>query len=29
VADSTPDGEYQETLAKARALLEAIAMAGH
>ncbi len=27
VADSTPDGEYQETLAKARALLEAIAAA--
>jgi len=27
VADSTPDGEYRETLDKARALLEAIAMA--
>ncbi|HET6428182.1 MAG TPA: aminodeoxychorismate synthase component I [Phycisphaerae bacterium] len=27
VADSTPDGEYQETLDKARALLEAMAMA--
>jgi para-aminobenzoate synthetase component 1 len=27
VADSTPDGEYQETLDKARALLEAIAVA--
>ena len=27
VADSTPDGEYQETLDKARALLEAIALA--
>jgi len=28
VADSTPQGEYQETLDKARAMLEAIAMAG-
>ncbi|NBB96014.1 MAG: aminodeoxychorismate synthase, component I [Planctomycetes bacterium] len=28
VADSTPDGEYRETLDKARALLEAIYMAG-
>ena len=27
VADSTPQGEYQETLDKARALLEAIAQA--
>jgi para-aminobenzoate synthetase component 1 len=27
VADSTPDGEYQETLDKAKALLEAIALA--
>jgi len=27
VADSTPEGEYQETLHKARALLEAMAMA--
>ena len=27
VADSTPDGEYQETLDKARALLEAVAEA--
>ncbi len=28
VADSTPEGEYQETLDKARALLEAVAAAG-
>ena len=28
VADSSPDGEYQETLDKARAMLEAIGMAG-